>query len=96
MIITGSVAVIWFAAVSTVTLLTFGWDKWRAGRGGRRVSEFSLLLLGALGGWPGGLLGMILFHHKTAKWTFKFKYALALIPFAAAIWLCVKFVWLTA
>jgi uncharacterized membrane protein YsdA (DUF1294 family) len=28
---------------------------------------------------------MIVFRHKTAKWTFKFKYALALIPFAAEI-----------
>ena len=34
---------------------------------------------------PGGLPGMIVFRHKTAKWTFKFKYALALIPFAAEI-----------
>jgi uncharacterized membrane protein YsdA (DUF1294 family) len=29
---------------------------------------------------------MIVFRHKTAKWTFKFKYVLALIPFAAEIW----------
>jgi len=50
------------------------------------VSEFSLVLLGALGGWPGGLLGMIVFRHKTAKLTFKLKYALALIPFAVEVW----------
>lgn len=43
-------------------------------------------MLGALGGWLGGLLGMMVFRHKTAKWTFKFKYALALIPFTAEIW----------
>ena len=43
-------------------------------------------MLGALGGWPGGLLGMMVFRHKTAKWTFKFKYALAMIPFAAEVW----------
>ena len=88
-------AVIWFAAFSTVTLPAFGWDKWRAGRGGRRVLESSLLLLGALGGWPGGLLGITLFRHKTSKWNFKFKHALALIPFAAEIWLGVKFHLLT-
>jgi len=43
-------------------------------------------LLGTLGGWPGGLLGMNVFRHKTAKLTFKLKYALALIPFATEVW----------
>lgn len=80
------IALVWFAAISLVTLLAFGFDKWRAGRSGDRVSEFKLAFLAALGGWPGGLLGMILFRHKTAKWTFKLKFALALIPFAAEIW----------
>jgi len=81
-----SLAALWFAACSTVTFLAFGFDKWRAGRAGQRVSEFTLALLGALGGWPGGLFGMMLFRHKTAKWTFKLKYALALVPFAAEVW----------
>ena len=44
-------------------------------------------MLGALGGWIGGFIGMMVFRHKTAKWTFKFKYAIALIPFAAEVWL---------
>jgi uncharacterized membrane protein YsdA (DUF1294 family) len=39
-----------------------------------------------LGGWPGGFLGMQLFRHKSAKWTFRLMYALALVPFAAEIW----------
>ncbi len=50
------------------------------------MSESILVMLGALGGWPGGLIGMMAFRHKTAKWTFKFKYAFALIPFIAEIW----------
>ena len=65
-----SIAVAWFAVLNTVTLLAFGMDKWRAGRSGNRIAEMTLVLLGALGGWPGGLLGMNLFRHKTAKWTF--------------------------
>jgi uncharacterized membrane protein YsdA (DUF1294 family) len=81
-----SLAATWFAALSAVTFLTFGFDKWRASRSGSRVPELSLAMLGALGGWLGGLFGMIVFRHKTAKWTFKFKYALALIPFAAEVW----------
>ena len=79
-------AAIWFVTFNGVTFLLFGFDKWRAGRSGQRVSEIVLVMLGALGGWPGGLIGMKLFRHKTIKWTFKFKYALALIPFAAEVW----------
>jgi uncharacterized membrane protein YsdA (DUF1294 family) len=82
-----NIALIWFAASSAVAFLTFGFDKWRASRSGGRVQELSLAMLGALGGWLGGLFGMIVFRHKTAKWTFKLKYALALIPFAAEVWL---------
>ena len=81
-----SFAVLWFAVFNVAAFIAFGFDKWRASGSNRRVSEFCLVLLGALGGWPGGLLGMNLFRHKTAKLTFKLKYALALIPFAAEIW----------
>lgn len=80
------IALGWFVAWSVVAFLAFGLDKWRAGRGAERISEFTLIALAALGGWPGGWLGMILFRHKTAKWTFKLKFALALIPFAAEVW----------
>lgn len=86
-----SIALVWFATINMVTFLTFGYDKWRAGRSGQRVSELTLVLLGAIGGWPGGLTGMIVFRHKTAKWTFKLKYALALLPFSAAIWAWLHF-----
>ena len=64
----------------------------RMGRGCRLHTDHAflanqLVLLGALGGWPGGVLGMKVFRHKTAKRLFQFKYALALIPFAAEIWI---------
>jgi uncharacterized membrane protein YsdA (DUF1294 family) len=77
--ISDSFAASWFTAFSAVTFIIFGYDKWR-------VPESFLVLLGALGGWPGGLLGMSVFRHKTAKGMFKLKYALGLIPFAAEIW----------
>jgi uncharacterized membrane protein YsdA (DUF1294 family) len=81
-----SISAIWFVALNAVAFIAFGFDKWRASRSGRRVSERALVLLAALGGWPGGFLGMNVFRHKTAKGTFKLKYALALIPFAAEVW----------
>ena len=64
----------------------FGFDKWRATKSGWRIPETSLALLGALGGWLGGVIGMKLFRHKTAKWIFKIKYGLALLQFAVEIW----------
>jgi len=82
-----NISLVWFSVFSAVTLLMFGLDKWKASRSGQRVSEFALVTLAALGGWIGGFIGMMVFRHKTAKWTFKFKYALALIPFAAEVWI---------
>jgi uncharacterized membrane protein YsdA (DUF1294 family) len=78
---------IWLSVANTVALLAFAFDKWSAGRGGRRISEGTLLALGAVGGWLGGAVGMWTFSHKTAKGRFKFKYALGFVPFAAGIWM---------
>lgn len=47
--------------------LVYGWDKLSARRGWRRVPERTLLLLAALLGSPGALVGMYGFHHKTRK-----------------------------
>jgi uncharacterized membrane protein YsdA (DUF1294 family) len=44
--------------INTITGAIFGWDKWQAGRGGRRIPETTLLLLAAGGGSIGGLLAM--------------------------------------
>jgi len=46
----GFFAAVWFAAFSAVTFLAFGFDKWKASRSGWRVSEFALVMFGALGG----------------------------------------------
>lgn len=81
-----SLALAWFAAFSVVAFLGFGFDKGRASRSGHRVPESVLVLLGALGGWPGGVLAMKIFRHKTIKRTFQFKYACALVPFVAEVW----------
>lgn len=81
----------WFATLTVVAFLAFGYDKWRARREGERVSEARLLWLSALGGWLGGLLGMMIFRHKTAKGSFKLKFAIALLPAAAGLW--ARFYW---
>jgi uncharacterized membrane protein YsdA (DUF1294 family) len=77
----------WLAVTNVAAFLLFGFDKWRAGRPGvARVPEFRLALLAAIGGWPGGLLGMWVFRHKTAKRSFQLKFAAAFLVWAALLW----------
>lgn len=64
---------------SIVTFVLFGLDKSRAINHRWRIRE-SILLLASLFGGIGGLLGMLLFHHKTRKWKFRI-----LVPFFALI-----------
>lgn len=56
-----------YAVMSAIALAAFGWDKAAAARGGGRVPEATLHLLELLGGWPGAILGAMLFRHKTRK-----------------------------
>lgn len=56
---------IYLAAISLLDFAAYGIDKNKARKGRRRISEKTLLSLGALGGAFGGLLGMKFFHHKT-------------------------------
>ena len=77
----------WLCCSSALAFALFGIDKFLAGRSGeRRVSEFHLILVAALGGWVGGLLGMLVFRHKTSKLSFKLKYAAAFVVFAVLVY----------
>ena len=68
-----SALLICLALINVVTFFVYGDDKRRAKRpGARRIPEKTLLLLAALGGSPGALAGMRVFHHKTRHWYFKF------------------------
>ena len=62
---------IWYGAVSLLTLILFAWDKLMAVKGRRRIPEGALLSASLLGGGAGGLLGMYLFRHKTRKTGFR-------------------------
>jgi uncharacterized membrane protein YsdA (DUF1294 family) len=53
--------------LSAAEFLIVAADKLRARGEGSRVSEFNLLLLAALGGAAGGLLGIHLLRHKTQR-----------------------------
>lgn len=51
--------------LSVVTFFCYAADKQKAQKGKWRIAEKTLLGLGFFGGGVGGLLGMILFRHKT-------------------------------
>ena len=57
----------------------YGIDKRKAKRGAWRISEVTLLLIAALGGSIGALLGMELFRHKTRHVKFRVLVPLFLI-----------------
>jgi uncharacterized membrane protein YsdA (DUF1294 family) len=77
----------WRVLTSFIAFVLFGYDKYRAGQTGQgRVSEFALALVGGVGGWPGGLLGMLSFRHKTAKLSFQLKYGVDFLVWAGLIY----------
>ena len=51
--------------VNALSFLIFGLDKGLAVKGCRRIPEATLLTLSVLGGSPGAMFAMVLFHHKT-------------------------------
>jgi len=79
------IAIGWMIAASAWAFGLFGYDKWRAGRGGRRIAESALWWVSALGGWPGGLLGLLLFRHKSAQPVFMLKFSAAFLVWSGLV-----------
>lgn len=69
----------WIGVLSLLAFILMGYDKGRAKAGRRRVPERTLLLVAALGGAPGALLGMYLFRHKTRHPRFQYGLPLLLL-----------------
>lgn len=91
------VSLLW---IGTVLLLSVGGvalmaiDKRRAQENRPRISERTLLTLGALGGFPGIWFGIDVIRHKSSKPSFLWKFfgltALHLHLFWAVVWLTGK------
>lgn len=64
----------WFVIYGVASVACFagyGLDKRAANQKQWRVSETILLLIGLVGGWPGGIIGQETFRHKTQKKAFR-------------------------
>lgn len=73
------------AVMSALAFIMYNIDKRRAERGGWRVSENQLQVLGLLGGWPGALCAQRLFRHKSAKTPYVHVFRLAGLAGLAAL-----------
>ena len=80
---------VYILAVSLLTWILFGLDKWKAIHGKWRIRESTLLGLSFIGGAAGGLAGMYLFRHKIRKMRFRIGVPLMLLV-QAALWLYFK------
>ena len=68
-----------YLIVSLSCFVAYAIDKSAARSGDWRTPETSLLLLGLVGGWPGGLLAQQWLRHKTSKASFQWKFYLTVV-----------------
>jgi uncharacterized membrane protein YsdA (DUF1294 family) len=86
-----AVALAHVLAFSAAAFAAFSWDKWQAGRGGRRIGETTLLGLTVLGGAAGALAAMLAFRHKTTRALFWFAACVALFAHLTVVgWLFIS------
>ncbi len=77
---------VYLGAVNLLDFILMGADKSKAKRGAYRVPEATLLLFAILGGSVGGILGMLLFRHKTRHAAFALGLPLILLAQLAIAW----------
>ena len=58
-------------ACNVLSFLFYGMDKLAAIKHWQRTRERHFYILALCGGWPGSILGQIVFHHKTSKVSFR-------------------------
>ncbi len=66
-----------YIVTSIAAYFMYKHDKEAAQIGARRTNEWTLITLGLIGGWPGGLVARHRFRHKTSKFAFRVGYWLS-------------------
>ena len=79
-----SILFYYFWGVNLLLFILMGMDKRAARRQKSRIPERRLLALGMIGGGFGGILGMIIFHHKTHRIYFTICYVINIICWGIA------------
>ena len=84
---------IWYLIVINIlAFILYGIDKKQARDHAWRISERMLIGIALIGGSVGAIAGMLLFHHKTRHWYFRYGLPLILIlQVAAAVWAYPRF-----
>ena len=84
----------WYALLSIIAFAAYAWDKRAAVRNGWRTRERTLLLLDALGGWPGGMAAQRLLRHKRRKASYMLRFRLIVtlhvLAWGALLWLWMR------
>ncbi len=75
---------VWLAVINLVTFAYYGYDKYQAKRGGRRVPEVVLHVFAIVGGSLGAFAAMGMFRHKTIKGSFRIVYWFIVVVQVAA------------
>ena len=79
---------IYLCLINLIAFFMFGIDKLKAKKSSYRISEKTLITICAIGGALGGLLGMMIFHHKTSKPKFIITVPLLVLLYGAlTLWL---------
>ena len=85
----GMIFLIVYVIINFLVFVLYGIDKAKAKAGAWRISE-NTLIISALFGAIGAVLGMQFFHHKTQKPKFKIVYVFAIIHIAIIAYLVIS------
>ena len=80
----------YFLGLNLLLFILMGIDKRAAKRKKWRIPERRLLTLGLIGGRIGGILGMLVFHHKTHRLYFIICYVVNVICWGLAFQYCIQ------
>ncbi len=76
----------WILLATLIALIFMGIDKLAARFSKRRISESFLWVLSLIGGFPGIILGALMFHHKSGKKSFWVPIAIAIVLWIAVFY----------
>lgn len=77
-----------YIVMSMLTYAVYKHDKQAAQAGAWRTNEWTLIVLGLIGGWPGALIARHRFRHKTRKIPYRLGYWLSVVVNLAGLaWL---------